>query len=225
MKPYALRAALFAAAIAVSGQAFAETVLRYATISEPPSLDVQVGTATIASTISMHMFETLYAFDAGFEPQPLLASGDRIEDGGLPDLRSILVRLHLELQPGAAWQLHLRRQAQPAVLLVGLDAPEIECIPDLQFLRIPAPAAHSHPAGEQGTVHRRPHQLAQRQAAVGVVTRDIDPVGQSDDGEKHQRIGCRRDVKAPCEEHVLHQEVQQRDRETREQQGVRDAAP
>ena len=82
MKPYALRAALFAAAIAVSGQAFAETVLRYATISEPPSLDVQVGTATIASTISMHMFETLYAFDAGFEPQPLLASGDRIEDDG-----------------------------------------------------------------------------------------------------------------------------------------------
>ncbi|HMB47734.1 MAG TPA: ABC transporter substrate-binding protein [Afifellaceae bacterium] len=82
MKPNVLKGALFAAAIAVSGQAYAETILRYATISEPPSLDVQVGTATIASTISMHMFETLYAFDAGFEPQPLLASEDRIEDDG-----------------------------------------------------------------------------------------------------------------------------------------------
>lgn len=82
MMRHTLKAVVAAAVMAVAGQANAETILRYATISEPPSLDVQVGTATIASTISMHMFETLYAFDAGFEPQPLLASGDRVEDDG-----------------------------------------------------------------------------------------------------------------------------------------------
>ncbi len=42
--------------------------LRYATIGAP-SLDVQMGTATLASTISQHMFETLYAFDAANAPQ------------------------------------------------------------------------------------------------------------------------------------------------------------
>ena len=57
-------------------------ILRYATIGEPPSLDVQMGTATIAGTIGNHMFETLYAFDSQYKPQPLLATGEKIEDGG-----------------------------------------------------------------------------------------------------------------------------------------------
>ena len=39
-------------------------ILRYATIGEPPTLDVQMSTATIAATIGEHMFETLYAFDS-----------------------------------------------------------------------------------------------------------------------------------------------------------------
>lgn len=60
----------------------AETTLRYATIGEPPSLDVQVGTATISSTISQHMFETLYAFDSTFAPQPHLAESDEVADDG-----------------------------------------------------------------------------------------------------------------------------------------------
>ncbi|MCP4385228.1 MAG: ABC transporter substrate-binding protein, partial [Hyphomicrobiales bacterium] len=77
-----ITATLVAAAIAAGSQARAETVLRYATIGEPPSLDVQVGTATIASTIGQHMFETLYAFDKSYAPQPLLASGDKVEDDG-----------------------------------------------------------------------------------------------------------------------------------------------
>ena len=66
-------------AAAFSTSAMAEGTLRYATIGEPPSLDIQVGTATIASTIAQHMFETLYAFDADYKPQPLLASGDSVE--------------------------------------------------------------------------------------------------------------------------------------------------
>lgn len=56
--------------------------LRYATVGEPPSLDVQMGTATLATTIAQHMFETLYAFDANFEPQPFLAESESVEDDG-----------------------------------------------------------------------------------------------------------------------------------------------
>jgi peptide/nickel transport system substrate-binding protein len=39
-------------------------------------------TATIAITIGEHIFETLYAFDAAYNPQPLLASGETVKDGG-----------------------------------------------------------------------------------------------------------------------------------------------
>lgn len=64
-------------AVPVSAQ-----TLRYATIGEPPSLDVQMGTATLASTISQHMFETLYAFDSANAPQPFLATGETISEDG-----------------------------------------------------------------------------------------------------------------------------------------------
>ena len=70
-----------ALAALMSVPAYAET-LRYATIGEPPSLDSQMGTATLASTISQHMFETLYAFDAANAPQPYLATGETISDDG-----------------------------------------------------------------------------------------------------------------------------------------------
>lgn len=77
-----LKAFVFAGALLASAQANAETILRYATIGEPPSLDIQVGTATISSTISQHMFETLYAFDSTFTPQLHLAASDEVQDGG-----------------------------------------------------------------------------------------------------------------------------------------------
>ena len=82
IKPILHGTAMIALALSVSYQAAAGGIARYATIGEPPSLDVQVGTATIASTIGQHMFETLYAFDSKYNPQPLLATGERIEDGG-----------------------------------------------------------------------------------------------------------------------------------------------
>ena len=74
--------AIAAATLFLSSQAMGAGILRYATIGEPPSLDVQMGTATIAATIGNHMFETLYAFDSRYKPQPLLATGEKIEDGG-----------------------------------------------------------------------------------------------------------------------------------------------
>jgi len=77
-----LKALAFASVLLASAGANAETILRYATIGEPPSLDIQVGTATISSTISNHMFETLYAFDSTFTPQPHLAASDAVRDGG-----------------------------------------------------------------------------------------------------------------------------------------------
>ena len=66
----------------LTSQAMAAGILRYATIGEPPSLDTQMSTATIVGTIGEHMFETLYAFDSKYKPQPLLAAGERLEDGG-----------------------------------------------------------------------------------------------------------------------------------------------
>lgn len=56
--------------------------LRYATIGEPPSLDIQMGTANVASIISQHMFETPYAFDSSMAPQPFLVTGDTTSEDG-----------------------------------------------------------------------------------------------------------------------------------------------
>ena len=74
--------AVVATGLFLSSQSMAAGILRYATIGEPPSLDMQMGTATIAGTIGEHMFETLYAFDSKYKPQPLLATGEKVEDGG-----------------------------------------------------------------------------------------------------------------------------------------------
>ena len=83
----------FAAVLAVgcitSSPAVAGGTLRYATVGEPPSLDQQVVTSDLATTIAHHMFEGLYTFDASYEPQPLLASGE--EDGS--DGRTITIHL------------------------------------------------------------------------------------------------------------------------------------
>ena len=46
------------------GAAFAAGTLRYATVGEPPSLDQQVVTSDLSTTIAHHMFEGLYTFDA-----------------------------------------------------------------------------------------------------------------------------------------------------------------
>ena len=76
----ALLAAVSIGALA-AGDAGAAT-LRYATIGEPPSLDVQMGTATLATTIGQNMFETLYAFDSSGAPQPFLAESETVSEDG-----------------------------------------------------------------------------------------------------------------------------------------------
>ncbi len=67
---------------ALSGSLWAAGTLRYATVGEPPSLDQQVITSDLATTIAHHMFEGLYTFDSENSPVPLLAESDRLEDDG-----------------------------------------------------------------------------------------------------------------------------------------------
>ena len=67
---------------ALPGAAGADGMFRYATVGEPPSLDQQVVTSDLATTIAHHMFEGLYTFDASNSPVPLLASGDTVSDDG-----------------------------------------------------------------------------------------------------------------------------------------------
>ena len=72
-----------ASGLAIASQAHADDTLRYATVGEPPSLDQQVITSDLATTIAHHIFEGLYTFDSNYEPQPLLASGEETSDDGM----------------------------------------------------------------------------------------------------------------------------------------------
>ena len=73
-------ATVVAAMMATS--AWADGTLRYATVGEPPSLDQQVLTSDLATTIAHHMFEGLYTFDSSNAPAPLLAAGETLSDDG-----------------------------------------------------------------------------------------------------------------------------------------------
>jgi peptide/nickel transport system substrate-binding protein len=70
------------ALVALTGTAFAGGTLRYATVGEPPSLDQQVITSDLSTTIAHHIFEGLYTFDAANAPVPLLASGETVSEDG-----------------------------------------------------------------------------------------------------------------------------------------------
>ena len=79
-------AAALAAAVVLHAQAHAAGILREATIGEPPPLDVMVTTADVAAVIGRHIFETLYALDSNYNPRPLLADSERVDDGGFDRL-------------------------------------------------------------------------------------------------------------------------------------------
>ncbi|MEX2517733.1 MAG: ABC transporter substrate-binding protein [Paracoccaceae bacterium] len=76
-----LAAAAFIAASSPA-QTMAET-LHYATIGEPPSLDIQMGTATLSTTIGQHVFELPFAFDSKMDPQPMLAESGTVSEDGM----------------------------------------------------------------------------------------------------------------------------------------------
>jgi peptide/nickel transport system substrate-binding protein len=56
--------------------------LRYAAVSEPAPLDVMLTTAGVTLVIGMHIYEALYTIDSHYEPQPMLAEGEKLADGG-----------------------------------------------------------------------------------------------------------------------------------------------
>lgn len=82
IKTWLKSTAVAAALLAMSGAAMADGMLRYATVGEPPSLDQQVITSDLATTIAHHMFEGLYTFDSSNAPVPLLAAGDETSADG-----------------------------------------------------------------------------------------------------------------------------------------------
>ncbi len=86
---YIAVAAVLVLSSAVSLPGYAAETLRYATVGEPPSLDQHVVTSDLATTIAHHIFEGLYTFDENYEPQPLLASGEKVGD----DSKSITIHL------------------------------------------------------------------------------------------------------------------------------------
>jgi peptide/nickel transport system substrate-binding protein len=50
-------------------------VLKVATIGDPPTVDIHQTTAVIAEQVTQEIYETLFALDASWTPQPLLATG------------------------------------------------------------------------------------------------------------------------------------------------------
>ena len=50
-------------------------VLKIATIGDPPTVDIHQTTAVIAEQVTQEVYETLFALDANWAPQPLLATG------------------------------------------------------------------------------------------------------------------------------------------------------
>jgi peptide/nickel transport system substrate-binding protein len=58
-------------------------VLKVATPGEPPTLDVHMTTTVIAYEIMWHVNETVFTYDRGFNPVPLLAESHAVTDKGL----------------------------------------------------------------------------------------------------------------------------------------------
>ena len=57
--------------------------LRIANVGEPPTLDYSATTVGVTSNISMAMFETPFAFDANWRPQPMLVESHAVSQNGL----------------------------------------------------------------------------------------------------------------------------------------------
>jgi len=57
-------------------------VLRYAVIDSPPTLDQHAVTSDLSTTIAQHWSEGLYAYNAKYEPAPMLAKSDEVKDKG-----------------------------------------------------------------------------------------------------------------------------------------------
>lgn len=58
-------------------------VLNWADSAEPPTVDSAASTATASEQIGLEIYEDLFALNAHFVPEPMLATGDKVSDHGL----------------------------------------------------------------------------------------------------------------------------------------------
>lgn len=108
LRPRLLAAASLSVALTLAGTLMSGTVLAaptgvmtVATIGEPPSLDPMSTTADLVGTITQHVFETLYAFDANWTLKPLLAAGEPVVSGE-GKVWTIPLRADVRFHDGAA---------------------------------------------------------------------------------------------------------------------------
>lgn len=79
----ALRGALSAPVEAATEIPVKGGVLKVATIGDPPTVDAHQTTAIITAQVTQEVYETLFALDAAWQPQPLLAAGAHWSNGNL----------------------------------------------------------------------------------------------------------------------------------------------
>lgn len=121
--------------IAVQAAPHKGGVIDVAMIGEPPTLDPMVSTADLVGTVTQHIFETLYTFDAKWQVVPLLAAGmPTISDEG----KTYLIPLRKNVtfhngQPMTAkdvlsslqrWEKIASRGRQTASKIVDISAPD-----------------------------------------------------------------------------------------------------
>src|SRR6187431_2419373 len=84
-KPLAFAVALVLALVSASSAEDAPRmggVLKVASIGEPPTLDIPMSTATLVYEIMWHVNESLFTYDKGFNPVPLLAESHAVTTRG-----------------------------------------------------------------------------------------------------------------------------------------------
>jgi peptide/nickel transport system substrate-binding protein len=77
-----------------AAQSPSKGVLRVGMTGEPPTLDLHATTTVITREIGIHIFETLLALDAKYQPVPHLIEGHEILDGG----RRYVLRLRKDVK-------------------------------------------------------------------------------------------------------------------------------
>ena len=182
-----LAASAGATALAVGGNPAlgAEGGITIAETFDPPGLDPTVNSVDLVSTITENVFETLYAFDAQWQPAPLLASGST---GVSPDGKTVTIPLRtgVPFHDGGTmgpadvaasirrWVKLSSRGQLVAPLLQGIDATGTDRV--VLHLSRPFPALLTLLAFNSATAIILPRTKAEG-AMDGPLTRIADLVG------------------------------------------------
>ena len=159
--------------------------LTIACIFDPPGLDPTVNAVDLVSTITENVFDTLYAFDAKWQPAPLLAAGPaELTDGG--KTVTIPLRTGVTFHDGSMmtsadvaaslrrWLKLSSRGQLVAAVLTAIEEP----VPDRVVVRLskPYPALLPLLAFNSGTAIILPKARAEA-AMAGPITKIEDLVG------------------------------------------------